>query len=270
MSFAVLWKRNLGFFKLAIATNLEYRVNYLIDALIQPIITTGIELTLWWAIFKGSQALTIGGFTQDYYLSYAMWAAFFARIATSWMYEFRMVEEIDSGSINSLLVRPMSFYEYYLSQLMGYKFITTIISFAFPVLIVLFFELPTQFSRIPLAIALVFYYLILIHSISFLVSTFAFFLNKVQSFSFAKNLFIWLLTGELVPVDLMPEFLKNALLFLPFSSGVYLPVAYITGRIEAAAVYNGFISVTVSLVLVNLMGMYLWKKGLKSYVGTGA
>src|SRR4051812_23467450 len=117
MSYAVFLRRNLGFAKLAIVSNLEYRVNYLIDALLQPIITTGIELTLWYAIFKTSNSPTIGGFTREYYLSYALWAAFAARISVSWMYEFRMIEEIESGSVNSLIVRPMSFYEYYLSQL---------------------------------------------------------------------------------------------------------------------------------------------------------
>lgn len=270
MSFAVLWKRNLGFFRLAIVSNLEYRLNYVIDALVQPMITTLIELMLWWSIFQTADTPVIGGFTREYYLSYALWAAFMARISTSWMYEYRMIEEVDTGTVNSLLVRPMSFYEYYFSQLMGYKFITTIVSFIFPVAVVLYFNLPTDFSKVPLALALVFYYLILIHSISFLVSTFAFFLNKVYSFTVAKNLFIWLLTGELVPIDLMPEFFKKLLLALPFASGVYLPVGYITGRLDSSLVYQGFFSVTWALILVNVMAFYLWKKGLKNYAGTGA
>ena len=270
MSFAVFLKRNLGFFKLAIVSNLEYRVNYLIDALIQPIITTGIEITLWLAIFKSADAVKIGGFTREYYLSYALWAAFAARISVSWMYEFRMIEEVESGTINSLLVRPMSFYEYYLSQLLGYKFITTIISFLFPILVVVTFNLPTDFGRLPLAVLLMFYYLFLVHSISFLVSTSAFFLNKVYSFTMAKNLFIWLFTGELVPIDLMPSWLRDFLMALPFASGVYIPVGYITGRVDQTIVYRGFWNITVFLILINVVGYYFWKKGLKNYVGTGA
>lgn len=270
MSFAVFLRRNLGFAKLAIVSNLEYRVNYLIDALVQPIITTAIELTLWLAVFKAAQAVTIGGFTKEYYLSYALWAGFAARISVSWMYEFRMIAEIENGTINGLLVRPMSFYEYYLSQLMGYKFITTIISFLFPLAIVAGFGLPTDLSRLPLALLLMFYYLFLVHSMGFLVSTSAFFLNKVYSFIMAKNLFIWLLTGELIPLDLMPTWLRDLLLTLPFSSGVYIPVGYITGRIDESIVYRGFLSITVFLVIINAIGYFFWKKGLKNYVGTGA
>ena len=139
MLFAAFWKRNLGFYKLAVATNLEYRLNFIIDVLLQPAMTSGIEMLLWWAVFKGVGTATVGGFSEDYYLSYAVWAAFMSRVTSSCMYEFKMVEEIDSGTVNSLLVRPLSFYEYYFSQLMGYKTISTIFSFIFPVALVYFF-----------------------------------------------------------------------------------------------------------------------------------
>lgn len=75
-SFAVFWKRNLAFAKLAIVTNLEYRLNFIVDVAVQPVFTTGIEILLWFAVFKGAHATTIVGFTRDNYLSYAMWLLF--------------------------------------------------------------------------------------------------------------------------------------------------------------------------------------------------
>ena len=238
--------------------------------MVQPILTTGIEILLWIAVFKGANSVSIGGFGREYYLSYALWAAFFARITSSWMYEFKMVEEVSSGSINGLIVKPMGFYEYYLSQLMGYKFITTIVSLIVPILAASLFHLPTQFIRIPLAILLSFYYLILVHTISFLVSCAAFHFTKISSFTVAKNLLLWILCGELFPLDLMPEPWRSRLIALPFASGVFIPVGYITGRINVDLVVNSFISVTIALVVLNILGAYFWKKGLDSYVGTGA
>lgn len=232
--------------------------------------TTGIEILLWFAVFQGAHTATINGFGRDSYLSYALWGAFFARIATSWMYEFRMIEEISSGSINSLIVRPMSFYEYYLSQLLGYKFITTVISMIVPIIAAWMFNLPTVFSRIPLAILLCFYYLILVHTISFIVSSVAFHLTKISSFTVAKNLLMWILTGELFPLDLIPDPYKKFIIALPFSSGVFLPVGYITQRVGHAEMVQGFVSVTIGLVVLNLLGAWLWRKGLSAYVGTGA
>lgn len=269
-SFAVFLKRNLAFANLAIVSNLEYRLNYFVDAIVQPTLTTGIEILLWVAVFKGAQTEMIAGFTKDYYLSYALWSAFFARIATSWMYEFRMVDEVSSGTINSIIVRPMSFYEYYLSQLLGYKLVTTIISLIIPVIAVMIFDLPTNLARIPLAVLLCFYYLILVHSISFIISSMAFHYTKISSLTVAKNLFMWILMGELFPLDLLPMPWKDLVIALPFANGVFVPVGYITGRIGIETVLNGFISVTVGLVIFNVIGVYMWKKGMDSYVGTGA
>lgn len=270
MSFAVFWKRNLGFFKMAITANVEYRVNYLIDAVVQPSLTAVIETLLWIGVFASAGVATIGGFGLHDYLAYVLWGAFFARIAASWMYEFRMIEEIESGTVNGLLVRPMSFYEYYLSQLMGYKFITTFVSFLIPLAGGYLMNWNIHYDRLPIAIFLVFFYLLLVHSISFIVASCAFFLNRIYSFTIAKNLALWLFTGELLPLDLIPEPFRSWILMLPFPSAVFVPVGYITGRVGFEAVQQGFLSVAISLVIANLIGWMLWTRGLRVYSGTGA
>jgi ABC-2 type transport system permease protein len=270
MSFTAFWRRNLGFFKLAIASNVEYRMNFFIDSLLQPSISSIVEMVLWMAIFKGAQATSIGGFEQSYYLAYALWATFVSRATANWTYEFKMIEEIDQGSINSLLVRPMSYYEYYFSQLMGYKFITGLFSFLFPISIVLFFELPTQWSRTIPALFLIFYYLIFVYGMSFCIACLAFHFNKVNSLTVTKNLALWLLTGELFPLDLVPEPIRSIFLYLPFSSGVYIPVGFVTGRIGWDSYWMGIMSVTTSIGFVSVLGYFLWRKGMRAYVGTGA
>lgn len=264
------WRKNLAFSQLAIVTNLEYRFNFFIDAYLQPLITVGIEILLWIAIFEASTSPTIGGFTKEAYLAYGVWAPFLGRVAISWMYEAMMVEDVASGNINIILTRPISFYEYYLSQLMGYKILTTLLSLLVPLGVSIYFKLPVQYDKIPLALLLVFFYLFLLHTMSFIVSAIAFFITKVRSFTLIKNLSLFLLAGELVPFDLMPETLKNVLTALPFASGVYIPVAYITGRVGIDVVWGGFASVFVSLILFSIAGQWLWRRGLVEYTGTGA
>jgi ABC-2 type transport system permease protein len=141
---------------MAILSQLEYRFNLFTDAVIQPLLTGVIEVTLWSAILASTATGTLAGYPRSSYLAYALWAAFFARISTNWMYEYRMMEEIDSGTVNSVLSRPISFYEYYLGQFMGYKLLTTVISFVIPIAVVLVIPGPTQLSRLPLACVLIF------------------------------------------------------------------------------------------------------------------
>jgi ABC-2 type transport system permease protein len=212
----------------------------------------------------------INGFSLPMYLSYALWATFIARISSNWMYEFRMVDEIESGSINGLLVRPMSFFEYYLSQFMGYKVITTIISLIIPFIAVWIFKLPVMYERLPIVFLLIFYYLFLVHTISFIVSTVAFSLTRIHSLTVAKNLAFWILSGEIVPIDLLPDPYRSWILNLPFCNAVYIPVGYLTGRISVDLVYHGFVTTTWGLMAAGLIAVWFWRSGVHKYVGTGA
>jgi ABC-2 type transport system permease protein len=269
-SFANFWRRNLGFARLAIVTNLEYRVNYLTDAILQPGIATAIELTLWYAIFAKSGVTELAGFGRESYIAYALWGAFVARLTTSWMYEFRMIEDIEMGSVNSLLARPVSFFEYYTSQFMGYKIITTAISLVVPLGACFAMRLPVHYDRLPMMILLCLYYLLLVQTISFCIACLAFRLNKVGSFTMAKNLGLWLFSGELFPLDMLPQPWRDILIAIPFSNAVFVPVGYLTGRVGMETVLQGFASITIGIALTGMLGAYMWKSGLRIYSGTGA
>ena len=225
---------------------------------------------MWWAVFAASGLKQIGGHTADMYLAYALWAAFFARSTANWMYEFMMVEEISSGSINAVLARPIGFYEYYLGQFMGYKLLTLGMSLLPPCLIVLSFGLPTHWERVPAALLLSTYYLIFVHTLSFSVACLAFFINRSHSFTVMKNIIVWMLTGEIVPLDLAPTWLKKIMVALPFSSSVFLPIGYITGRFGHAEFFMGFVNVSIGIAVMGSVGYGLWNAGRRVYSGTGA
>ena len=270
------FRRNLSFFKLAILTNLEYRLNYFIDAIAQPILTSGIEIAFWSAVFatghfsSGSAAIKIAGFDLNSYLAYAIWASFIARISVNWMYEFRMIEEIESGGLNTLLVRPMSFFEYYLSQFLGYKLITTLISLCVPLVVTAMLDLPLIWSRLLPSLLLAIYYLFFLYILSFITVTFSFHLTRIQGITMAKNLSLWIFSGELLPLDIFPSPYREWLIKLPFSNGVFVPVAYITGRIGPEVLWLGFQSISIGIVVASIIAWPLWKLGLRRYVGTGA
>lgn len=236
----------------------------------QPVLVGIIEVTIWSAIIASTGATIFAGFPRESYIAYALWAAFFARIGANWMYEFRMVEEIDSGSVNSVLARPISFYEYYLSQFMGYKVATTAISLLVPLTITLVIAGPTLHSRLPLACAVQLLYLVLVHTISFTVASLGFFLNRVHAFTVAKNIALAMLTGELFPLDLVPDPYREWLMWLPFSNSVYVPVGYLTGRLELADVGRGVISILIGLCAMGAIARVTWQAGRRRYSGTGA
>lgn len=268
------WKKSQGFARLAIKQALEYRVNFVTDALIQPLLTAGIEVLLWMAVFKSLSTNetnpTLAGFGREAYLCYAVWASFVGRVAASWMYEFRMIQEIETGTLNGLLCRPVSFSHYYLSQLLGYKLLTTFASILIPMSINFLFDVGIKWERLFPAMTMVMLYMVLVHYMSLAICSLSFFLTRVGSFTVAKNLTIWLLSGELFPLDIAPPFVKELLLSLPFSSAVYVPVGFLTGRIGWDGYWRGAFNVLWGLALVYAISQMLWRQGLKRYSGTGA
>lgn len=266
------WQRNLAASKLAWIQQLTYRLNLFVDAALQPTLTASMEIALWYVMVSSiGSGNSLGGFSREYYLHYALWAAFFARISSNWMYESRMADEIQSGTINVILTRPLSFYEFYLSQFMSYKVLTSMLSLVVPAVVAMFFlPGPTDLSRLPLACLCVLFFLFFIFSLSFIVVCAAFRFNKVQSFTYAKNFAIWTLSGELFPIDLAPPAFRDFLLSLPFPAGVYVPVGYMTGRFGSGLVYFSMGRVAIGLVLASVLGAILWRRGMKTYVGTGA
>jgi len=232
--------------------------------------TAGIEVVLWIALFQATQSQQFAGFSRESYLSYALWSGFMARVSSNWMYEFRMIFDIESGGINTILTRPMSFFEYYLSQFLGYKGITTVISFIFPTLLSFYLDLPCQLERFPLALLLIFYYLILLFIFSFIIANLAFKLTRVGSLTIAKNFILMILSGELFPLDMLPSQLKKFMLYLPFVNGTFAPTAFLIGRTDVNQISIGFVSITIGILCLAPLAIYSWKKGLTNYVGTGA
>ena len=57
---------------------------------------------------------------------------------------------------------------------------------------------------------------------------------------------------------------------LPFSSGVYIPLAYITGRAEIDLLFQGFKNVSIGLIIAGTFSYFFWRRGLQEYTGTGA
>jgi ABC-2 type transport system permease protein len=263
-------RKNLAAARLAVLSQTEYRINFVIDVLVQPVLSTTIEVMLWMAMLTGMGVNTLGGYGRESYLAYALWATFVGRVTTNWMYEFTMLDEIDSGRVNAILMRPITFYEFYLSQFIGYKSTTLAVSFVLPILACWIFHAPLLLDHLPLMVLSLLYYLVFVHTLSFCVACLAFFMNKAQSFTAMKNLAIWVLAGELIPLDLYPQPFRSWMIHSPFASGVYIPVGYVVGRVDTALMLQSFISVTAGLAVTLTLAYFLWWRGLRSYTGTGA
>lgn len=242
----------------------------MVDAIVQPSLTTSIELALWFGILTAAGVQTLNGYSRASYLTYVLWATFVSRVTSNWMYEYRMSTDVETGEINAILVRPMSYYEHYLFQFLGYKAASCLVSFTIPVVICFLFPTTILWARLPAALALIALYLVFAHTLSFFVATLSFFMTRAQSITTIKNMILWVLTGEMFPLDLIPEPLKSAVLHLPFACGVYVPVGLLSGRIGWPAFWSACQSLVVGIAIVGGIAAFFWRRGLRAYTGVAA
>ena len=78
------------------------------------------------------------------------------------------------------------------------------------------------------------------------------------------------LGGYIVPLALMPAPLGLALRWLPFQSGVALPVEILTGLAPASQIELGLAVSAVWTVLAAGFAWLVWRQGLRSYAAVGA
>ena len=157
-----------------------------------------------------------------------------------------------------------------MGQLLGQKLIVAMTMTPVVFLIAWIWDLPFHVERFPIALIMGFCYVLLLFSLHFAVAAMAFFFDHVYSLNNTKNMIIWFLTGELMPLDLLPSPLREWVIALPFSCGIYLPAAYVSGRITTEVFLRGFISLSVGGVFFALLARFIWQRGLRRYGGTGA
>lgn len=262
-------KRNLAYIRLGSISRLGNRFDFVMIALVLPLLAYGIEAVFWLGIFDVSGQELVGGFTKAQYLTYLLWLT--TQLGgPNWRFERNLISEINSGAVNSLLVRPTSFYEFHLGQFLGLKLITLVTSLPFLLLIAYWLQLPLILSHLLPAICLGIAYLIMIYTVNFALACLAFSFEHVYSMNNTKNMILWAMAGELFPLDLLPSPLKEWFIRLPFSCGVYIPASYISGRISTELFLQGFVNVFIGTLIFGILARLLWKRGLRIYTGTGA
>jgi ABC-2 type transport system permease protein len=269
MSCVSFLKKNLACIRLGISSRITYPIDFVMAITVIPICYFLVEAAFWSGLIEASGNELLAGFPVRYYLGYFLYTILKLG-SINWRFERAMIAEINNGAVNALLLRPSSFFEYHMGQLLGQKLITSFVMVPVVALIAWEWDLPFHSERLPIVLLMGICYVILLFSLHFAVAAMAFLFDNVYSLNNTKNMMIWVLTGELMPLDLLPSPIREWIIALPFSCGIYLPAAYLSGRINADVFMKGFISLAIGGVFYGLLARFVWKHGLRRYSGTGA
>ncbi len=250
---------------------LAYRARYFVG-----ILTYFFNVTVWYYIWRAlfSQAppgARLGGFTFPEMLTY---------VASGWVLRSFYFNEVDreiasqvqEGRLAMALIKPVDFQALTLSQALGESAFRAGM-FALPIAAVLFAVYPVSLPATPLA-GLLFALsgvlsALLVGSINFCVGLVAIRTRSILGFLRAKYLVLELLSGLLIPPTLFPDKVRPILDWLPFPHMNFTPGRIYLGLVSGGAALRALAVQAAWVVLLLLLGRWLWRGSQKRIVLQG-
>ena len=257
----------LAFAKKSFLNRSAYRFNHFMG-----ILNTLVRIFIFWCIYRALygernevDGITMAMVTTNFVLSIGMDALFAIN-------DYYLPNRIGNGSIATELLLPISFKGRMLFENLGNTMFQLIFHFA-PALIVCIFTVgvlpPVSFWRFLLfIISSVLGYGVL-WNLSFLLQTFAFWLLNMWSLMTIKNVFLNVLSGSMIPLWFMPDWMAGVLKVTPFSSIYFTPVQIYLGQLGTKEIAVKCLVQLLWIVLLYLVGDVLWRLGQKKLVVQG-
>lgn len=228
-----------------------------------------VLLAVWLSVISsgGNAPLSRNEFVQ-YYLVLTLinlWTS-------AWASPF-IASDIRLGRISPYLTKPASFLAFQVGNNLGEKFLKSI--YLVPILIALYYILDISLPSFTLVSATAFIASwVMAGVITFLINIchglVAFWLDEAIAIEEIYDLFLFLLSGRIVPLFALPLIIQKLSFFLPFRYTLSLPIEIALHKLSTPQILQG-LGIQLLWVICAIIGYkVLWSKGLKRYTATGS
>jgi len=250
-------------FKIGFIYELNYKF-YVVFKLFFNIIPLIITLLIWNALYNSNTDITTI-LSQNSMIGYIIFANIAYNVISVDAYEIS--SDIKDGNLNQYLLKPI---HYIKNKFMLYlsKFIFNFILYFFPIGIFCCFY-SISLSKLLMFFSLLFVSFLISFFINCILSLLAFWFMDVSALFSMLSFIMSFLAGTLIPIDLMPDFLKQISFFLPFRYLGYETASILFFEKN----YNEFLVILLGgiiwTVILYIISKILWKKGIKIYGAYG-
>ncbi|MGN0401294.1 MAG: ABC transporter permease [Acetatifactor sp.] len=257
----------LAFAKKSFLQKSAYRFNHLMS-----ILNTIIRIFIFWEIYRtlyGGRTevdgITMSMVTTNFILSMGLEAVFGVD-------DYYLPNRIRDGSIATELLLPVSFHGRMLASNLGNALFQLIFHFT-PAFAVTVLAIGMEAPASPFVfLAFLFSALLgygVLFGISFLMQMLSFWLLNVWAIMTIKNVFVNVLSGAMIPLWFMPDWMRGIIRFSPFSSIYFTPVQIYLGQLCGREILFRFATQGFWIAVLLVSGAVLWKKGQRKLVVQG-
>lgn len=254
--------------KIAIMEQIQYQVAnyfYMIGMIAEPVIYLVV-----WSTVANAQGGEVGGYTAGQFAAYyIVWTLVrnMNIVFTPYGWEWR----IQRGQLSSALLRPIHPLHSDVAFFAGWKFVVIVLWLPLAAILALIFKptlSPTWIEVVVFFFAIWGAYLLRTMLLS-LLGMITFWTTRVSALYelfFALEL---ILSGRLVPMSLMPQWVQQVSDFLPFKWAFQYPIEALVGHLPAQELFSGLgmqaLWISVGIFFVGI----IWRMGIKRFSAVG-
>ena len=244
-----------------------YRFDHLMS-----ILSTCLRIFIFWEIYRALygtrqevDGITMAMVTTNFILSMGLDAVFS-------MDDNFIPSKIQDGSIATELLRPMSIQGRMIAENIGSAVFRLLFHFIPAFLIAFLFIGMLPPESMGMFCGFLFSALLgygVMWSISFALQMLAFWLINMWSLQTLKNVLINILSGTMIPLWFMPDWMEGVLRFTPFSSIYFTPIQIYLGQLSGIEILEKCAIQVLWMVIIYGVGNFLWKCGQRKLVVQG-
>jgi ABC-2 type transport system permease protein len=259
-------------FRVSLVERMTYRGDFLLGTLLRflPMVTT---ILLWRAVYIGSGSTHLAGFRYREMIAYLLLTHISRMFSSMPNLASGIARDIREGTLKRYLIQPIDMIGYLLSYRVAHKaayIATSIIPYG-----LLFFACRSFFDGLPGPATLAAYAASLV--LSFLVGFFfeasvgmvGFWFLEVTSLLYIVMTLNFFISGQMLPLDLLPKPWSGLLKALPFQYMAYFPAVVFLGKVRGMDLVHGLLGALSWAVFFVLLARGLYRVGLRRYSAYG-
>ncbi len=259
-------------FRASLVERMTYRSDFFLATTLRflPMVTT---ILLWRAVYQGSGRSRLAGFTYHEMIAYLLLTHISRMFSSMPGLAAGIARDIRDGGLKRYLIQPVDLIAYLVSYRIAHK-ATYILTSALPYGL-LFFLCRRYFDSFPDPLTLVAYFvsLVLAFAVGFFfeacVGMIGFWFLEVTSILYIVMTLNFFVSGQMLPLDLLPAPWSAILKALPLQYMAYFPAVVFLGKVRGAALVWGLCAEAAWACAFIVAARVLYRLGLRRYSAFG-
>jgi ABC-2 type transport system permease protein len=252
----------------AVQEQFQYRAAnymYMIGMVVEPV----IYLVVWSVVAEASGG-QVGGYTSGGFAAYfIVWMLVrnMNIVFTPYGWEFRIRE----GQLSGMLLRPMHPLHYDLAYFAGWKVIAVLLWVPIALVLSLLFrpELSVDLAQAATFLVAIWGAYVIRTLLLFVLGMVTLWTTRVAALFELYFTAELLLSGRLVPMDLMPDWVLRWVDLLPFRSTFGFPIEALVSDLSGPELVRGLVAQLVWIVIGWALAMAVWRRAIRRYAAVG-